>query len=149
MQLPGLELALKPGSQEQHLRATLPHEPGSVLCVFSGIPGPRSRHSVQVGIDRCVELQPPVLRYLSHSCSPNLFLDMPTWQIKVLTRIEVGDELSVFYPSFEWEMLSPFDCWCGSPQCLRRIAGARFLSPEVLARYQLAPHIAETARGDR
>ena len=38
-------------------------------------------------------------------------------------------------------MSTPFQCLCGSSQCLKRIAGARYLSLNVLGRYFINQHI--------
>ena len=49
-------------------------------------------------------------------------------------------QLTIFYPSTEWELASPFTCYCGADDCVGPIAGASRLSAETLARYPFAPH---------
>ena len=44
--------------------------------------------------------------------------------------IPADSELSFFYPSTEWEMAQPFDCWCGASKCFKKIQGAKFLTRE-------------------
>jgi hypothetical protein len=39
-------------------------------------------------------------------------------------------------------MAEPFACGCGSPSCIGFVSGARDLPDEVLARYELSPHVA-------
>lgn len=43
-----------------------------------------------------------------------------------------GDELTFFYPSTEWDMAQPFDCHCGSENCLGKVRGASELTREEL-----------------
>lgn len=49
--------------------------------------------------------------------------------------IAEGDELNFFYPSTEWEMAQPFECWCGSSKCLKKVKGAKFMSKEDLKKH--------------
>ena len=58
-----------------------------------------------------------------------------------LEDIEIGKELTFFYPSTEWEMAQAFSCHCGSKDCLRSIQGAAFLADEILERYRLTDFI--------
>jgi hypothetical protein len=37
----------------------------------------------------------------------------------------------------------PFICLCGAPQCVRLVAGAKYLSIDTLSRYFVNPHIRE------
>jgi hypothetical protein len=60
-----------------------------------------------------------------------------------LRAIRKGDELFYFYPSTEWEMAEPFQCLCGSPNCLGRIAGAAHLSKDVIQNYRFSVFISQ------
>jgi hypothetical protein len=53
--------------------------------------------------------------------------------------------LSFFYPSTEWEMAQPFDCWCGAGEdkCFGRVQGAINLDTERLGQYYLNGYIME------
>jgi hypothetical protein len=56
-----------------------------------------------------------------------------------LRDIEPGDELRVFYPATEWEMVESFECQCQAAGCIGLITGAahlpaRTLEPHVLSR---------------
>jgi len=44
--------------------------------------------------------------------------------------LQVGDELTFFYPSTEWDMAQPFDCLCGAPTCRGRISGAKAMGEQ-------------------
>jgi hypothetical protein len=117
--------------------------PGDVVSPFGArevVPGP-TRHSLQVGYDEHILLAPEYLQYMNHSCRPNIIIDTEKRLIRAIRPIVSGDELLFFYPATEWDMESPFKCHCGAPECLSVINGARHISPEVLLRYDLAPHI--------
>jgi hypothetical protein len=43
-----------------------------------------------------------------------------------------GTELTFFYPSTEWAMAQSFDCFCRTPSCKGRIAGASDMSAAQL-----------------
>ena len=117
--------------------------PGDIVCPFGArktVSGP-SRHSLQVGLDAHILLAPEYLQYMNHSCRPNIVIDTENRLIRAVRTIAAGDEFMFFYPATEWDMQSPFRCRCGVQECLGLIGGARHISPEVLQRYDLAPHI--------
>ena len=99
--------------------------------------------TVQTGEDKHITLQPEFLQYINHSCYPNVFFDTTAMQLVALKEIQPGDELMFFYPSTEWDMSQPFDCFCGTTQCLHRIQGAAYLSDEEAKRYRLTDFINE------
>lgn len=102
-----------------------------------------SRETVQVGFLHHISLQPKLLQYTNHSCDPNIFFDTTLMQIVALKDIAEGDELRFFYPATEWKMREPFQCNCGSANCLGEIRGAAYLSSAVAAQYQLNSFISE------
>jgi hypothetical protein len=118
-------------------------EAGDVVARFRA----RAEHdepswlTVQVSEDVHIVLDPDILASLNHCCDPNVFLDVQAMCLVALRPILVGDELTFFYPSTEWDMAEPFECGCGSAECIGRIAGARETPLQVLARYRLNPHI--------
>jgi len=58
---------------------------------------------------------------------------MPTLSILAgPAGLQPGTELTFFYPSTEWAMAQSFDCFCGTPSCKGRIAGAREMSEKQL-----------------
>lgn len=95
--------------------------------------------SVQLGVN--LHIEESHLASLNHSCDPNVLINLEALQLQAIRDIAVGEELSFFYPSTEWEMDAPFECLCQSPRCLRRIAGAKYLSIETLSQYTLNQHI--------
>lgn len=101
------------------------------------------RHSIQIALHEHAEPLPTYLRYLNHSCDPNLFIDVRAEQVITLRPIAAGDELTFFYPATEWRMQSPFACACGAVNCVGEIRGAAELPAGVLQRYRLSPVIAE------
>ena len=101
------------------------------------------RHSIQIALHEHAEPLPTYLRYLNHSCDPNLFVDVRAKQVVTLRPIAAGDELTFFYPATEWRMQSPFPCACGASQCCGEIRGAAELPAGVLQRYRLSPVIVE------
>ena len=46
--------------------------------------------------------------------------------------LKVGEEMTFFYPSTEWDMDQGFDCFCGSEVCLGYIGGAKHMKPSQL-----------------
>ena len=100
--------------------------------------------TVQIGIDsHIVELG--VLAYMNHSCQPNSIIDTTRLMVVAIRDIAAGEQLSFFYPSTEWEMDRPFICLCGASQCVRLVAGARYLSIDTLGRYFINQHIRDLA----
>ncbi|MEY4581759.1 MAG: hypothetical protein RL701_6462 [Pseudomonadota bacterium] len=99
------------------------------------------RHSIQIAFDLHAEPLPEYLRYLNHSCDPNLFVDVHAERVVTLRPIALGEELTFFYPSTEWHMQDPFPCSCGASDCLQEIRGAALLPAGVLQRYRLSPVI--------
>jgi hypothetical protein len=113
---------------------------GEVIALFDDAPyAEQSYLTVQVGPGQHVELD--VLSHLNHSCDPNTVIDTMARTVSAARDVEAGEILSFFYPSTEWEMDRPFICQCGSPDCIKIVAGARHLSVETLARVPVNLHI--------
>lgn len=55
--------------------------------------------------------------------------------------LAVGDELSFFYPSTEWDMAQGFSCFCGAATCRGLIRGAKSMSAADLEGVWLNAHI--------
>ncbi|CAK7209520.1 hypothetical protein SCUCBS95973_000468 [Sporothrix curviconia] len=99
--------------------------------------------TVQVGRNQHINLNSDLL-YINHSCEPSLLFDTSSRNVWVGPKgLRVGDELTFFYPSTEWDMAQPFTCFCGTPSCRGRIAGARNMSRDQLAGLWLNGHIWE------
>jgi hypothetical protein len=97
--------------------------------------------TLQVSEHEHIELTPTVLGFVNHGCAPNVSFDVEQRALVALEPISAGDMLTFFYPSTEWTMALPFDCSCGSPRCLGRVAGASQLPEGALQGHRLAPHI--------
>ncbi|KAK0674567.1 hypothetical protein QBC41DRAFT_332686 [Cercophora samala] len=99
--------------------------------------------TVQCGVDAHLNLNSDLL-YINHSCDPSLLFD--TTNLVVLAGpkgLKAGEELTFFYPSTEYSMAQPFDCFCGSAECKGRISGARDMGEEQLRGMFLNAHIRE------
>lgn len=128
---------------EKSLHATVLHKRGDIFATFEAIeilPVP-NKYTVQVNDDTHIILDPEILKYLNHSCNPNIFLDTSKFELSALRDISKGDELTFFYPSTEWFIESPFKCFCGSNNCLHDIQGASFLSIEIIQQYKFTDFI--------
>jgi hypothetical protein len=132
-----------PATGARCLRALLPIDAGRVLATFGGSERVEraSRYTVQADETSHLALRPEILRYVDHSCDPNVYFDVERMLLVSLRRIVPRDKLGFFYPATEWSMAEPFDCACGAPRCLGRIAGASALPREVLERYRLSAHV--------
>ena len=97
--------------------------------------------TVQVSDHEHIELQPEYLECVNHSCDPNCFFDTTAKQFVAVKPIKIGEELTFFYPSSEWDMGQAFRCGCGSKNCLGVIQGAKYLPKNVLKDYQFTDFI--------
>ncbi len=116
---------------------------GEVISSF-GATAFRSKPSyltLQTGPRMHIMLYPTLLQYTNHSCRPNVFFDTQRMKLVCVRDIAGGDELCYFYPSTEWEMAQPFECRCGTPDCLGIIRGAVFLTVSQLQQYPVNEHI--------
>ncbi len=130
-------------TQQRSLHAFSSFYAGDVLCTFSAgetLSQP-TYLTVQVEEEKHITLQPEFLQYINHSCNPNVFFDTTTFQLIALTKIETGDEFTFFYPSTEWNMAQPFNCFCNTARCLHQIQGAVYLSDDILKQYRLTDFI--------
>jgi hypothetical protein len=92
-------------------------------------------------VDATSHVEVGVLSSLNHSCDPNVRLDTCRMLVVAEREIAPGEEITYFYPSTEWDMAEPFECRCGSRNCLGVVRGAKHLSPEVLGRYFVNQHV--------
>lgn len=120
---------------------------GAVIATLADcIPQPvPSMYTIQTGVDSHVD--GPVIRYLNHSCDPNVHVDVVTGELVALRDIRIRDELTFFYPSTEWHMVSRFACRCASMHCIGTVAGAHSLVPEQLRAHRLNPHVRHLLAG--
>lgn len=113
--------------------------------------GKRTYATVQASKTSDIELNSDLV-YCNHSCEPSLVFDMSRMEVRVGDKpLKKGQDLTFFYPSTEWDMSQPFECTCGSPKgvCVGTVRGAKYMSPDVLKRYWLNPHIEELLAQER
>lgn len=116
---------------------------GEEICDFGAsaiLPTP-SYLTIQKDVDEHICLHPVFLQYINHSCSPNVFFDISTGKLVCLQDVKAGTEITYFYPSTEWDMAAPFQCQCGSSNCLEYIRGAKHIPREVIAGYRVSDFI--------
>jgi hypothetical protein len=142
-----LKVAAGEGAYGARLITTEPIRAGEP---FSGIERYRvvreaTYQTIQIGRHEHVE-ELSVLAYMNHSCRPNVVVHTGHLRCYATRDVGAGDELTFFYPSTEWDMARPFVCRCGAPECIQLVAGARYLSLNVLSRYFVNQHIHQFAR---
>jgi hypothetical protein len=114
---------------------------GDAVWPLSGRLATPSERTIQVGSTTHVE-DKSGLGFLRHSCEPNVIVDTSAViMVFALRDIAAGEELTRFHPSTEWDIVRPFACDCHARHCVRVVAGARYLSAEVLSRHFLSAHI--------
>ncbi len=137
-----------PITGSKSLHTTVDFFPGEVLSSF----GARERLtkpnylSVQTDENQHILLEPEFLQYINHSCDPNVCFDTSKMTVTALRKIEMGEELTFFYPSTEWSMDRGFDCICPSKNCLGKIQGAAHLPLNILKKYKLSQYVQEKLR---
>lgn len=128
---------------QQSLHATRLFQPGDLICSFgsSAVMDTPTYLTVQVAEHKHILLQPEFLQYINHSCSPNVFFNTTTMELICLKTVQQDEEFTFFYPSTEWQMDQPFECYCGSGNCLQQISGATNLPADVLQQYRFTDFI--------
>jgi hypothetical protein len=136
-------LVIKTENKFRSLITKQSYKKGEVICEIptAKVIDTANRYTVQIGRDRHTEVGK--LSALNHSCDPNVILDTENLSMVARRDIDVGEELSFFYPSTEWEMDAPFICLCGASNCIHVVAGARFLPLSTLESHYLNRHIRE------
>ncbi|HEX6915542.1 MAG TPA: SET domain-containing protein-lysine N-methyltransferase [Chitinophagaceae bacterium] len=126
-------------SLSKSLHSIVTFTAGETLCSFgaAAILKTPTYLTVQTGMDEHIHLKPEFLKFINHSCDPNVFFDISAMELVALKDIRPGDEFTFFYPSTEWQMAQPFDCVCGSPRCLGKISGAAGMNEAVLKQHRL------------
>jgi hypothetical protein len=120
--------------------------PGTLFArITTATPASRREYdSVQTGRDTHIKLNSDLV-FCNHSCQPSLIFDMARMEVRVVKNrpLQVGDVLTFFYPSTEWELDQPFHCACGvgDRACKGWISGAKTMSREELEDYWLNDYI--------
>jgi SET domain-containing protein len=97
--------------------------------------------TVQVEENKHIILQPSFLECINHSCAPNSFFDTTKNELICINPIAIGEEITFFYPSAEWDMDQAFECHCGSSCCIGFVQGAKHLQKEFTKQYQFTNFI--------
>ncbi|TFY72938.1 hypothetical protein EVG20_g98 [Dentipellis fragilis] len=127
---------------------------GETIALLEGLTqGPKAYTSVQCGSgpEDHIELNSDLV-YVNHSCEPNVAFDLSSpdrskWHARALKPIRAGESMTFFYPSTEWHMDQPFDCFCGAPSCIGKIQGADTLSlAQLEARGFVSPWIVQAVK---
>jgi hypothetical protein len=109
---------------------------GAILAEGWGLLTPRrTKHSIQVDVDTHLQVERPLV-YVNHSCDPNCGLlinrKKEILQLQALRAVREGEELSIDYDTFEYEIeFMPERCLCGSQSCRGRVSGFKHLPAPV------------------
>ena len=88
--------------------------------------GRPSANTLQLAEGYHYQAFPEPLR-INHHCSPNGYMCFEDMTYRALRDVSAGEELTFHYCTTEFEMANPFDCLCGSPDCLGWVAGFKHL----------------------
>lgn len=141
------------GSYSSKLISLVDVPAGGLLAKISGAtPADRGRAytSVQISEDKDIELNSDLV-FANHSCAPSVVFDVRRMEVRAVAEkaLKKGEDVTFFYPSSEWDMVQPFQCNCGSRECLGEIKGAKVLPEEVLRKYWLNEHIERLLKAEK
>ena len=128
---------------QRRLVAAAPITAGSVIFTLVGRETRvATRYSIQVGPEMHLDsddlptdegrVWDRYWMYLNHSCEPSAWIR--GLSVIALRDIAVGEGVTFDYNATEHSMAEPFDCHCGTPSCVGRVAGYAQLLPEGRAR---------------
>jgi D-alanine-D-alanine ligase len=88
--------------------------------------------------------EPEEWRPINHSCDPNTWLE----GLDLVARRDIsqGEEIQVDYATYGNNVLAPFDCTCGAPECRGRVREDDHLKPFLEA---YGDHISDFVRSKR
>lgn len=100
--------------------------------------------TLQTDIDAHWVLDEPII-IGNHSCDPNCGLqanEFDGYNVVAMRTIEVGEEITYDYSMVEWISIAVPECHCGTALCRGKSLGGKYLSPELLKKYEgfLAPY---------
>ena len=133
------EVVLNQNTNQKSLRSLVVFKGGDFILNFSAraeLDKPNYL-SIQIDLNKHIELSPEFLQYTNHSCRPNVFFNTSTMELIAIEDINIGDEICFFYPSTELDMSQPFTCNCGRDWCVKEIKGALFMNKDILIKYRL------------
>jgi hypothetical protein len=86
--------------------------------------------------------------FFNHSCSPNAFLDVAKRGFYALKNIKNNEEITFNYLTTEYDLREQgcdFKCFCGSPNCFKKIDGFKYLSKKQ--QLKLKPYLSPYLSG--
>ncbi len=146
MSIPHFNLETSKTVPGKHLLATRAFKSGELIYRIDNykLVNEANYQTIQVGPEQHIE-ELGALAYLNHSCHPSVIANTAELTVRACRDIASGEEVNFFYPSTEWKMDRPFICLCGAPECIRLVAGAFYVSLDVLGKYFINAHIREMA----
>ncbi|KAL7410636.1 hypothetical protein BDY24DRAFT_398816 [Mrakia frigida] len=138
-----------PGTDQSHVEVLKSFKRGDKLAALEGLStgATKAYSSVQISSDSHIELNSSFL-FVNHSCDPNVAFKISScwpaseWKVEALKDLAVGDTLTFFYPSTEWDMDRGFECRCQEKTCLKSIKGAKYIDRSTLKQQgYVSPHI--------
>ena len=154
------KVAVVESKGEYKVVATQDVAPGEVVLTIEGRETlVASKYSVQISETGHIDIDDPGMieqyperylwRFLNHQCEPNAYLNGR--ELHAIDEIKEGDEVTFNYNANEYEMASPFVCWCDAHSAtgVEQIRGFKFLNPDQRARLQpyLSSHIRKLIQG--
>jgi len=146
-------------------------DPAATTTNSSSSSSSSSAHSIQTGWDEHVIMDLPA-RFLNHACGSGANVGvrlpatssrnssirrdegqtvgdsgMPVYDFVAKRDIAAGEQLFFDYETTEYQLQSPFDCACGSPDCRGRLKGFGEHNARVLQDHGsewIAPYLLET-----
>ena len=89
-----------------------------------------NKFTVQIGDNAHIQGSGDINDYINHSCEPNTSFASESLHLKSLRDIKKDEELFFNYNTSEWDGADPFECSCGSKNCVKIIKGFKHLSAE-------------------
>ncbi|MCX6798494.1 MAG: SET domain-containing protein [Candidatus Diapherotrites archaeon] len=106
---------------------------GEIIFAFERhFTGTRTKTSMQIGENLHQESTDPdsAENFINHSCGPNAFVEFSDLTLRALQTILPDEEITLNYCTTEWVSAAPFQCKCGSKNCIGYFSGFSFLSKE-------------------
>ncbi len=101
------------------------HARGELVARFTGYVIPyRTQHTLQITPSAHL-LDMSFVGYLAHSCSPNVFVDMQSFEVWALEDIAPDTQLTMDYAATEDVLYKQFRCLCQSPKCRHWVTGRK------------------------
>ncbi|MEE2757914.1 MAG: SET domain-containing protein [Myxococcota bacterium] len=133
----------------------------NILTIEGQVTQQPTMYSVQISEHEHIDLDDPfqveqhperyMWRFLNHHCRPNSVLEGR--ELRAIKTINAGDEVTFNYNANEYEMASPFSCWCESTDKAARctVRGYKYLSSAERRQLDglVSPHVLTLANLER